>query len=458
MVMPGGHKAAASLVSQYMPSTLAQGPGMLRPCRSFRPAFVGLHPLGGPRSRVPRRSPATAAATPYKPPSEEIASEGLPSEVRQRAETAILKRGGAVTVGDVAAVAGISLKEAEDALRALASDSLANLKVSDEGEILYSFDPNFRDRIRNKSLRIRLESTAAAVKDTASYLARVTFGTALLASVVTVALAITVIASSGNQSNDRDRRGNGGYYRGGPQFYFNITDLLWYWNPRYSRARQPSAAKGQGGMNFLEAIFSFVFGDPDPNIAFEAQRWEKIGQYIQSRGGVVAAEELAPMLEGQVGNTTSIAVDESYVLPVLTRFGGSPVVGQDGEILYHFPTLQQTAAVSWDRGGRCRVLGMIAALCSPDDGPPATRWLWDQAPCGPPAPIFLMFAGPEAAGGAARAGPGEARAAHAGQWRPEAGGHRSGRRQSGGRGGPRGHAGLAPGLLRAGPQRPGLDP
>lgn len=317
---------------------------MLRLCRSFRPAFVGLHPLGGPRSRVPRRSPATAAATPYKPPSEEIASEGLPSEVRQRAETAILKRGGAVTVGDVAAVAGISLKEAEDALRALASDSLANLKVSDEGEILYSFDPNFRDRIRNKSLRIRLESTAAAVKDTASYLARVTFGTALLASVVTVALAITVIASSGNQSNDRDRRGNGGYYRGGPQFYFNITDLLWYWNPRYSRARQPSAAKGQGGMNFLEAIFSFVFGDPDPNIAFEAQRWEKIGQYIQSRGGVVAAEELAPMLEGQVGNTTSIAVDESYVLPVLTRFGGSPVVGQDGEILYHFPNLQQTAA------------------------------------------------------------------------------------------------------------------
>lgn len=107
------------------------------------------------------------------------------------------------------------------------SSSSSTSQVSDEGEILYSFDPNFRDRIRNKSLRIRLESTAAAVKDTASYLARVTFGTALLASVVTVALAITVIASSGNQSNDRDRRGNGGYYRGGPQFYFNITDLLW---------------------------------------------------------------------------------------------------------------------------------------------------------------------------------------------------------------------------------------
>lgn len=51
-----------------------------------------------------------------------------------------------------------------------------------------------------------------------------------------------------------------------------------YWNPRYSRARQPSAAKGQGGMNFLEAIFSFVFGDPDPNIAFEAQRWEKVNE------------------------------------------------------------------------------------------------------------------------------------------------------------------------------------
>lgn len=34
-------------------------------------------------------------------------------------------------------------------------------------------------------------------------------------------------------------------------------------------------------MNFLEAIFSVVFGDGDPNKEFDDKRWNLIGQYIQ---------------------------------------------------------------------------------------------------------------------------------------------------------------------------------
>lgn len=151
---------------------------------------------------------------------------------------------------------------------------------------------------------------------------------------------------------------------------------------RYLTPHQPPRrlSSGRSGMGLLEAIFSFVFGDADPNENFDAERWEKviifverqnsewdvlvgvhgcerlrmlpftvqIGQYIQSRGGVVAAEELSPFLEGQCPSSDPLSstVDEAFVLPVLNRFGGSPVVSESGDILYHFPELQKTATAS----------------------------------------------------------------------------------------------------------------
>ncbi len=32
----------------------------------------------------------------------------------------------------------------------------------------------------------------------------------------------------------------------------------------------------EGKMNFVEAIFSFVFGDGDPNVGWEERRWQTV--------------------------------------------------------------------------------------------------------------------------------------------------------------------------------------
>lgn len=133
-------------------------------------------------------------------------------------------------------------------------------------------------------------------------------------------------------------------------------------------------------MGLLESIFSCVFGDADPNANLDVQRWERvgkrgqvawfemvslhakspsdcvhqprpsiprqIGRYIQEHGGVVTAEELSPFLDGQRPSGTETAgVNEAFVLPVLQRFRGSPVVSKTGTIVYHFPELQQTASL-----------------------------------------------------------------------------------------------------------------
>ncbi|KAM3713487.1 hypothetical protein ACB098_01G261700 [Castanea mollissima] len=52
-------------------------------------------------------------------------------------------------------------------------------------------------------------------------------------------------------------------------------------------------------------IFSFVFGDGEPNQGIEEERWKLIGQYISSNGGVVTAEELAPYLHVESTGATT---------------------------------------------------------------------------------------------------------------------------------------------------------
>jgi hypothetical protein len=55
----------------------------------------------------------------------------------------------------------------------------------------------------------------------------------------------------------------------------------------------------------------------------------------------VVAEQLAPYLD-DIGEGYAREY-EDYMLPVLTRFNGQPVVSPEGQIVYHFPELQTTA-------------------------------------------------------------------------------------------------------------------
>ncbi|KAG8648673.1 hypothetical protein MANES_08G025400v8 [Manihot esculenta] len=187
---------------------------------------------------------------------------------------------------------------------------------------------------------MKVEPLIEKAKATAEYLIRVSFGTALIASIVIVYTTIIALLSSRSEEDNRGRRG-GRSYDSGFTFYFSPTDLFWYWDPYYYRRRQVQT-DGDGKMNFIESVFSFVFGDGDPNQGIEEERWKLIGQYISSNGGVVTAEELAPYLDLQTNEQTMN--DESYILPVLLRFDGQPEIDEEGNILYRFPSLQRTAS------------------------------------------------------------------------------------------------------------------
>eukprot|EP00884_Botryococcus_braunii_P020460 jgi/Botrbrau1/7098/Bobra.0165s0120.2 len=273
-----------------------------------------------------------------------LESTKIPSKVREKVEAALDRLGPSVTVGDVSAAAGVTISQAETALNALACDTQGTLEVSSTGDVIYSLPRDFRSILRNKSLLLRLAPAFKTAQNIAGYITRVSFGTALVASVAVVWAAVFALLTT--QQSDRDDRRGGQvvYYQRSPfSTIINLTDLFWYWDPYYYQRQRVRMASGEK-MNFFEAIFSFVFGDGDPNEDFEEMRWRLVGQYIKYKGGVVTAEELAPFLDVPADNLSrnDIMVDEGFVVPALVRFGGSPEVNASGNLVYRFPSLQKT--------------------------------------------------------------------------------------------------------------------
>ncbi|NMF64208.1 hypothetical protein [Brasilonema octagenarum] len=249
---------------------------------------------------------------------------------------AVEQLGYRVTVGDVATQAGLNVAQASQGLLALASDAGGHMQVSDTGDIIYLFPKDFRSILRNKSLQLQLQEWWKKVWGILFYLIRISFGIFLIVSIVLITISIILIISALNSDRDSDNRG--GDFSGG---FFYFPDFFWYLSPDYD-ARQRERRREKSNLNFFEAVFSFLFGDGNPNTKLEERRWKEIATVIRHNRGAIAAEQIAPYLD-DIGEGSAKEY-EDYMLPVLTRFNGQPKVSPEGEIVYDFPELQVSAA------------------------------------------------------------------------------------------------------------------
>jgi len=249
-----------------------------------------------------------------------------------------------VTVGDVAATAGLDVNFAQAGLLTLASETGGHLQVSESGEVVYLFSKDFRSILRSKYFWLQVQEVWGKIWRVLFYIIRISFGVVLVASILLmiVAIVLIMIAASASKDGDSDRGGDGGDF-GMPNIWFNPFSIFWYSDPYYRYDRDdrnyrnsPTKENSDSEMNFLMAIFSFIFGDGNPNYNLEERRWQLVGKAIANNNGAVAAEQIAPYLD-------KLDADEDYMIPVLVRFNGSPEVSPTGEIIYHFPELQTTA-------------------------------------------------------------------------------------------------------------------
>lgn len=191
---------------------------------------------------------------------------------------------------------------------------------------------------------------------------RAAFGIFLFISIALIFSTLLFVQSGGGQSDrdDRDDRRGGG----GGMFRYGLNDLLFdVFVPRpsyagygyYSRVdaydrkqlgREEEEEQERSGI--FEGIYSYIFGDGDPNRTVEAARLREASKVIRQNDGAVTAEQLAPFCDvddpDELGD--KFLVEEGFVLPIVSQLGGEPVVTDDGDIVYLFPDLQVSA-----RGG-----------------------------------------------------------------------------------------------------------
>ena len=111
-------------------------------------------------------------------------------------------------------------------------------------------------------------------------------------------------------------------------------DFFFYrpYRPYYVYGRPLRAELG-----FLESVFSYIFGDGDPNNNIEEVRVRAAAAMIKANGFAVTAEQLAPFSSppDSLDLTDSQAIlSESFVLPIVTALGGIPAATADGDIVY----------------------------------------------------------------------------------------------------------------------------
>ncbi|MEL6319899.1 MAG: hypothetical protein AAFQ57_04525 [Cyanobacteria bacterium J06626_14] len=269
-----------------------------------------------------------------------------------------------VTAGDVAAQAGLDVRLAEQELLALASEANGHLQVSEAGDVVYLFPKNVRAILRNASLTLQLKALWLRIWNVLFYLIRISFGIVLIASLIIVAIAvfalfIVVVNQRGGTreyNRQRDQRSRDRYqqpYRSGLPFSLHDLLVLDHYRRRASRwqaQRRPSEPystrdkSASPKMNFLEAVFSFLFGDGNPNADLGDRRWRLIASVIRRHDGAVTAEQVAPYLDLSSVDPDNYSGElDDHMLPILQRFKGRPEVSPSGGLIYHFPALQVMA-------------------------------------------------------------------------------------------------------------------
>jgi len=105
--------------------------------------------------------------------------DALPSAKVIEACSTLSDKSGKVIASDVAAQAGVSLRQAERDLQLLASLTAGDIAVSQDGDLLYSFPSDLKGTLAQRSSQYKLQQNFEKAWPTLFWGVRVSFGVAL---------------------------------------------------------------------------------------------------------------------------------------------------------------------------------------------------------------------------------------------------------------------------------------
>jgi len=270
--------------------------------------------------------------------------------LRDRLVQAFKGRRGEATTADLVATTGLPLDRVEAELPSISDEFGARLRVTESGELLYSFPKGLRSRYRGFGPSLsrfwkafKKGAVEAAILLFKAWIVVLLVGYfVLFIALAIVALVASVAMRSSGRDGDNDRGGGiGGVFLTGRLLdtIFNI----WFYSEVFKDPRQRAweadarDRKRRERRPLHKAIFSFVFGEPDPNTNWDEVERKAVLAWLQAHKGIITMPEfravtgLAPLQA------------EDRITRYLKDFRGKPEVSEAGTLYYAFPDLLRRA-------------------------------------------------------------------------------------------------------------------
>ena len=265
-------------------------------------------------------------------------------EVRDQLLRALRSHTKESTSADLARATGLPLAQINAEMPAISDEYRGRIRVSERGDLLYSFPNGFKSRYKGfgPSLRRLWKTITRGAVKTGKLLFKVwilvtLFGYFFLfLALALIALFASVMMRAGGSSDSNDRRGGGGL--GGLWLTTNLFDSmirLWFYSElfkgpenRYRGTRAKAQRKP-----LYKAVFSHVFGDGDPNAEWDTILKKAFVAFVQTHKGVITLPEFMAI------SGLKPEEAEDCITRYMVEFEGSPEVTDNGALYFFFPSL-----------------------------------------------------------------------------------------------------------------------
>jgi hypothetical protein len=246
---------------------------------------------------------------------------------------------GDLTVADAAARSGLSLTDAESALRALLRDVNSHLAATDQGELVYSF-PHGLDASRTGSLWSKAWGfVKAGGKAVARVFARTIVGVFLVGYAIVFALLIFVASVALSIAAEDSAPTEAASHLLGGVVYLLIEALYWSVHPftPYSAERAFQGDRKKHTASFYQKVNNFFFGPataPEKEDPLDVTR--RVLAVIRAKQGRIGVLDVM-----QVARVERAEAD-ALLAKLMLDYEGDVDVSDDGAILYRFEKLRRT--------------------------------------------------------------------------------------------------------------------
>jgi hypothetical protein len=243
-----------------------------------------------------------------------------------------------MSAADLAAATALPLPAARDLLSRAADEFRGRLRVTESSEILYDFPRGFTSRYRGPGARFSRfwDKFVAVSLKCLSWIFKAWILVMLLgyfALFMLIALAALTLSVAGGSSNSNSRSRNnsgGGFFLAA--HVFDLIIRLWFYSEltRSLEGSYRSSAPRRRGKPLHKAVFSFVFGEKDPNDGADTAEKRALIAYLGANRGLIALPEYMAI------TGLGPAEAEPGILSFCAEFGGYPEATEEGTIVYRF--------------------------------------------------------------------------------------------------------------------------